>query len=86
MPKPKTNEDVKRLLGFVQFLSRYLPKLSTVDDPLRELKKYVLFHWDYPQMESFRKIMQLVSQAPGPRYYDVNKPVTIQYDASGWEQ
>ena len=39
MPEPKTKEDVKRLLGFVQFLSRYLPKLSTVDAPLRELEK-----------------------------------------------
>ena len=84
MPEPKTKEDVKWLLGFVQFLSRYLPKLSTVDAPLRELEKSdVLFHWNYPQMESFRKIKQLVSQAPVLQYYDVDKPVTIQCDASG---
>ena len=84
MPEPKTKEDVKRLLGFIQFLSRYLPKLSTVDAPLQELEKSaVLFHWDYPQMESFRKIKQLVSQAPVLQYYDVDKPVTIQCNASG---
>lgn len=35
MPEPTTKEDVKRLLGFVQFLSRYLPGLSKVDAPLR---------------------------------------------------
>ena len=34
-------------------------------------------------MESFRKIKQLVSQAPVLQYYDVDKPVTIQCDASG---
>ena len=62
MTEPKTKEDVKWLLNFVQFLSRYLPRLSTVDVPLRELEKSdVLFHWEYPQMESFRKIKQLVS-------------------------
>ena len=84
MPEPKTKEDVKRLLGFVQFLSRYLPRLSTVDAPLRELEKSdVLFHWDHPQMESFRKIKQLVSQAPVLQRYDMDKPVTIQCDASG---
>ena len=84
MPEPKTKEDVKRLLGFVQFLSRYLPGLSTADAPLRELEKSdVLFHWDYPQKESFKKIKQVVSQAPVLQYYDVNKPVTIQCDASG---
>ena len=27
MPEPKTKEDVKRLLGFIQFLSSYLPGL-----------------------------------------------------------
>ena len=36
MPETESKEDVKRLLGFVQFLSRYLPSLSTVDAPLRE--------------------------------------------------
>ena len=61
MPEPKTKGDVRRLLGFVQFLSRYLPKLSTVDAPLPELEKSdVLFHWEYPQKESFRTIKQLV--------------------------
>ena len=84
MPEPKTKEDVKRLLDFVQLLSRYLPKLSTVDAPLRELEKSdVLFYWDYPQMESFRKIEQLLSQAPVLHYYNVNKPATIQCNASG---
>ena len=34
MLEPKTKEDVKWLHGFVQFLSRYLPRLSTVDAPL----------------------------------------------------
>ena len=77
-------QNVKRLLGFVQFLSRYLPSLSTIDAPLRELEKsYALFHWDYPQKTSFEKIKQLVSQAPILQYYDVTKPVTIQCDASG---
>ena len=45
MPEPQSKGDVKRLLGFVQFQSRYLPSLSTVDATLRELEKVdVLFH------------------------------------------
>ena len=50
MPAPQSKEDVKCLLGFVQFLSLYLPSLSTVDAPLRELEKQDL------QQESFEKI------------------------------
>ena len=79
MPEPESKEDVKRLLGFIQFLSRYLPRLSTVDAPLRELEKSdVLFHWDHPQKGSCKKIKELVSQAPVLQYCDVTKPVTIQ--------
>jgi len=65
MPEPKSKEDAKRVLRFVQFMSRYLPSLSSVVAPLQELgKSNVLFHYDLPQKESFMKIKQLVSQAP----------------------
>ena len=84
MPTPNCKEDVKQFLRFVQFLSRYIPGLSNVDAPLRELENAdVLFHWDEPQKASFEKIKELVSQAPVLQYYDVAKPVTIQCDASG---
>lgn len=84
MPAPQSKEDVKRLLGFVQFLSRYLPSLSTVDAPLRELEKGdVFFYWDPPQQESFEKIKKLASAAPVLQYYNFSKPGKIQCDASG---
>ena len=84
MPELQRKEDMKLLRGYVQFLSRYLPRLSTVDAPRRELeKKKVLFHWDHLKKESFGKIKKLVSEAPVLQYYDVTKPVTIQCDASG---
>ena len=62
MPEPESKEDVKRLLGFIQFLSWYLPGLSTVDAPLRELEKSdVLFHWDHPQKKSFEVFVAQMS-------------------------
>ena len=77
MPAPQTKEDVKCVLGFVQFLSRYLPSLSTVDAPLRELEKAdMLFHWDPPQKEGFEKIKKLVSEAPVLQYYNVSKRIS----------
>ena len=39
MPEPQSKEDVKRLLGFVQFLSRYLPSLSK--ESFEKIKKLV---------------------------------------------
>jgi hypothetical protein len=79
MPTPNSKEDVKRFLGFVQFLNRYSPELSKVDASLRGLEKAdVLFHWDQPQHTSFEKMKELVSQSPVLQYYDMTKPVTIQ--------
>ena len=84
MPALQTKEDVKCLLGFVQFLSQYLPSSSTVDAPLRELEKAdMLFHWDPPQKEGFEKIKKLVSEAPALQYYNVSKPAKIKCDTSG---
>ena len=65
MPEPESKGDAKRVLGFVQFLTPYLPSLWSEVARLQELgKSNVLFHWDLPQKDSFMKIKQLVSQAP----------------------
>lgn len=84
MQEPESKEDAKRVLGFVQFLSRYLPSLSSVVAPLQELgKSNMLFLWDLLGKESFIKIKQLMSQATMLQYSDVTKPIVIQCDASG---
>ena len=37
MPTPKDKDDVKRFLGFVTYLAKFIPNLSELDAPLREL-------------------------------------------------
>ena len=37
MPEPTTKQELKSLLGFVNYLSKFLPKLSEVAQPLRDL-------------------------------------------------
>jgi len=37
MPKPTDVKGVMRFLGMVQYLSKFLPKLSDVAEPLRRL-------------------------------------------------
>ena len=49
MPPPTTKENVRRFLGSIQYLAKFLPMLAGVETPLRELtKKDGLFHWDAP--------------------------------------
>ena len=64
-------------------MAKFLPMLADVETPLRELtRKETIFHWDKPQADAFQKLKDMCCKAPVLAYYDVNKEVTIQCDAS----
>ena len=85
LPTPTSKGDVKRFLGMIQYLSKFVPNLSEIDGPLRDVvKKNCQFHWDKPQARSFRHLKDLCTKHPVLAYYDVHKEVTIQCDASSY--
>ncbi|XP_060085903.1 uncharacterized protein K02A2.6-like [Ylistrum balloti] len=83
MPAPCDKEGVRRFLGLVQYLAKFLPNLSQVDAPLRILlKSNIEFTWGPEQERSFKALKHLCTSSPVLAFYDVNKPVQIQCDAS----
>ena len=83
MSTPTDKEAVRRFLGFVTYLSKFIPNLSEIDAPLRELVKTdVMFSWQPEQEQAFRKLQDMCSSTPVLAYYDVSKPVQIECDAS----
>jgi len=85
LPTPKSKEELRRFLGIIQYLSKFIPNLSEVDGPLRDvMKKDCQFHWDKPQDKSFKKLKDLCTSSSVLAYYDVRKEVTIQCDASSY--
>ena len=79
----KDLNEVRRFLGFIQYLSKFLPRLSEESAPLRELvEKDVVWHCGYTQEASFKKLKELVSSTPVLQYFDVKKPVKFSVDAS----
>ncbi len=85
MPAPKTKEEVRRFLGFIQYLAKFIPNLSEVDAPLRKINKQdVTFFWEREQEDSFNELKQMCSKAPVLAYYDPTKTLTIQCDASSY--
>ena len=82
-PRPQNKQDVLRLLGMVNFKSKFTPQFSDVTAPLRELiKKNVEFHWTERQENAFNNLKDLLSNSETLQYYDVTKPVMLQVDAS----
>ena len=83
MPIPDGVQAVQRLLGFVNYLAKFLPHLSEVSEPLRRLTdKGVVWCWQSQHDRAAEVIKKLVTNYPVLRYYDVNEPVSIQCDAS----
>ena len=83
MPHPEDSKGVQRLNGFVNYLAKFLPSLSHVMEPIRQLtRKDVPWNWGKPQQKAFEKIKKLVTAAPCLKYFDSSKPLTIQCDSS----
>ncbi|KAK3752981.1 hypothetical protein QZH41_016289 [Actinostola sp. cb2023] len=83
MPKPEDIQGVQRLNGFVNYLAKFLPKLSDVMLPIRELtRKDVEWQWSEKQEKAFAEVKRAVTEAPVLRYYDPKKDLEIQCDAS----
>ena len=90
MPTPKDVTSAQRLLGLAQYLSKFLPHLSDITKPLRELtQKDIAWVWDHPQQEALEKLKQAAMSTPVLQYYNINEEVTLQCDASqsalGWQ-
>ena len=83
MPQPTNKKELQSLLGFVNYLTKFMPNLAEVTQPLRELtRKEARFIWAPQHDKAFQQVKSLVTQHPVLRFYDVNKEVTIQCDAS----
>ena len=84
MLKAPTNvTDVQRLSGMVNYLARFLPKLSDVMEPIRRLTvKDVEWNWGEEQKSAFAEVKKLVTTSSVLAFYDPAKPLEIQCDAS----
>lgn len=82
---PSNITDLRRILGTIHYLGRYLQNLSEVTKLLNDLlKNYATWAWTAAQEEAFKKVKQLVTKSPILAFYDVNKPTTVSADASSY--
>ena len=83
MPAPTDVAGVNRYLGMVQYLSKFLPHLSDMTKPLRDLpRKEKEWCWEENPEMALRKIKDAVSTTPVLQYYSRDEEVTLQCDAS----
>ena len=83
MPKPTDVSGVRRIVGFVTYLNKFLPKLSDICEPLRKLTlKDTEYCWLVNHDNALDEIKRLVTSDPVLKQYDPKLEFTLQSDAS----
>lgn len=83
MPVPQDVPAVQRFLGMVNYLGKFIPNLSEIAAPLRQLThKDTAWCWFPQHQQAFDRLKSCLSSSPVLSYYDVSKPVTLTCDAS----
>ena len=83
MASPRSVEELRRYLGMVNYLGRFLPNLSDVLVPLHMLtKKDIPWTWSETQQCAFNKVKELITNAPVLTFYHPSKELVLENDAS----
>ena len=83
MPPPTSKQDLKRFMGMIAYLSKFIVNLSETTAPLRKLlEKDTLWSSEKPQQDAFDTLKDLVTKAPVLKYFDPKLPTRISSDAS----
>ena len=79
----QSKKELQHFLGFVQYLAKFLPNMSEVSAPLRELlHKDIEWYRDIQQENSFQTLKKMCVNAPVLAYYDKTKPIVLTVDSS----
>ncbi|XP_048581024.1 uncharacterized protein K02A2.6-like isoform X1 [Nematostella vectensis] len=83
MPVPQCKKDLQRLLGMINYLSKYIPSMAELTAPLRMLlRKEAAWAWHPEHDAALAKLKTALTSKPVLRFYDIHLPTTLQVDAS----
>ena len=83
-PSPKSPKELQSFSGAVNYLSKFIPELSSLRSPPQGLvKKDSEYIWTGTHEQVFQRIKSAVCESTLLSYYDKTKPIFIEVDASG---
>ncbi|KAL8576640.1 hypothetical protein ACOMHN_025115 [Nucella lapillus] len=83
MAAPFNVAELRRYLGMINYLGRYLADLSNTLSPLNNLlNKDVAWTWGPEQEKAFQDVKHLITTAPTLAYFDPERPTTVSADAT----
>ena len=83
MPLPEDATELRRFLGMITYLAKFIKNLSSKSSLLRKLlEKDTPWEWTDEQTKQFRDLQLLVTDSPILKYFDQNLPTKVSVDAS----
>lgn len=78
MPAPSDVKSLKRFLGMVSYLAKFLPSMSQKTEILRSLdRKNTDWNWTKDHQSAFENIKKDICSTPVLKYFDNSKEVTL---------
>ena len=83
IPEPQNRTELQRFMGTVHYLGKFIPNLSGINQPLRQLlQKDIAWHWEEAQQQSFDELKRAITTAPVLAYYDEKEDIVLSVDSS----
>lgn len=83
MPSPTNVTELKRFMGVLNYVSKFIPNLSSLSTPLRMLlRRDVPWEWNHEHAKAETLIKEKLCSSPVLTYYDPTKELVLQTDAS----
>lgn len=83
MPAPDNVTALRRFLGVINYMARFIPNISEISAPLHQLThKDCEWCWYEQHQNAFDALKKALASPPTLRYYDLTKAVTLTCDAS----
>nr|XP_018907427.1 PREDICTED: uncharacterized protein LOC109037282 isoform X3 [Bemisia tabaci] len=80
--KPQNADELRTFLGKVTYYHSFIPDLSTITHPLREILKHKIFSWTQEGLAAFNKLKEILISDQVLTPYDPKLPITLAVDAS----
>lgn len=78
MKIPTDVKELRRFMGMVNHMGKYIPQLASISKPLRDLlSEKSTWLWDVAQQEAFEKIKDALSSAPSLAIYDLSRDTSV---------
>lgn len=82
---PADASQLRRYLGMVNQMGKYIPNLAQTSKPLRDLlSKYITLIWDTAQNDAFEESKQQLLSTPVLVIYDPHLETKVPADASSY--